>query len=163
MLLHVIMMMMSCFCGMVDRRKAFSLISSRYHWQGVSPSQISNTPQRIWIRAELQFSLFWMKLCSSDNHCVAIILLPIVGFIWNYLKWAESYAQATSLYMLLRQISFQQSWVFRLWEKSQGMHRSVYCMWPHQKSCLRYWKKFCLKKIWRLKFEFKLKFATKWN
>ena len=71
MFLHVIMMMMSCFCGMVDQRKVFSLISSRYHWQRVSPSQISNTPQRIWTRAELEFSLFLMKLCSSDNHCKA--------------------------------------------------------------------------------------------
>ena len=38
------MMMMNCFCGMVDRGKAFSLISSRDHCQRFSPSQISNTP-----------------------------------------------------------------------------------------------------------------------
>ena len=37
------MMMMNCFCGMVDRRKAFSLISSRDHCQRSSPSWISNT------------------------------------------------------------------------------------------------------------------------
>ena len=36
--------MMNCFCGMADRRKAFSLISSRDHGQRSSPSQISNTP-----------------------------------------------------------------------------------------------------------------------
>ena len=39
------MMMMNCFCGMVDWRKVFSLISSRDHCQRSSPSQISNTPQ----------------------------------------------------------------------------------------------------------------------
>ena len=39
------MMMMNCFCGMVDRRKAFSLISSRDHCQRSSPSRISDTPQ----------------------------------------------------------------------------------------------------------------------
>ena len=38
-------MMMNCFCGMVDRRKAFSLISSRDHCQRSSPSRISDTPR----------------------------------------------------------------------------------------------------------------------
>ena len=32
------MMMMNCFCGMVDRRKKFSLISSQDHCQRFSPS-----------------------------------------------------------------------------------------------------------------------------
>ena len=41
----IIMMMMNCFYGMVDRRKAFSLISSRDHCQRSSPSQISDTPR----------------------------------------------------------------------------------------------------------------------
>ena len=37
---------MNCFfCGMVDRRKAFSLISNRDHCQRFSPWQISNTPR----------------------------------------------------------------------------------------------------------------------
>ena len=39
------MMMMNCFCGMVDKRKAFTLISSLDY-----------------------FRFCWMKLCSSDNH-----------------------------------------------------------------------------------------------
>ena len=38
-----LMVMMDCFCGMVDRRKALSLISSRDHRQRSSPSQISDT------------------------------------------------------------------------------------------------------------------------
>ena len=37
--------LMNCFCGMVDRRKVFSLISSRDHFQWSSPSQISDTPR----------------------------------------------------------------------------------------------------------------------
>ena len=36
------MMMMNCFCGMFDRRKAFSFISSRDHRQRSSPSRISD-------------------------------------------------------------------------------------------------------------------------
>ena len=39
------MMMMNCFCGMVDRQKAFCLISSLDHCQRLSPSQISDMPQ----------------------------------------------------------------------------------------------------------------------
>ena len=33
------------FCGMVDQRKAFSLISSWDHCQRSSPSRISNSPR----------------------------------------------------------------------------------------------------------------------
>ena len=39
------MMIMNCFCGKVDRRKAFSLISSQDHCQRFSPSWISDTPR----------------------------------------------------------------------------------------------------------------------
>ena len=39
------MVMMDGSCGMVDRPKAFSLISNRDHCQRPSPSQISDTPQ----------------------------------------------------------------------------------------------------------------------
>ena len=63
-------MMMNCFCGMVDRRKAFSLIFSWDHCQRSSPSRISDTPQAmVWTyREEPEFRLIWMKLHSSDNH-----------------------------------------------------------------------------------------------
>ena len=43
MMMMMMMMMMNCFCGLVDRRKAFSLISSRDHCQRSSPLQISDT------------------------------------------------------------------------------------------------------------------------
>ena len=36
---------LNCFCGMVDRRKTFSLISRRENCQRSSPSRISDTPQ----------------------------------------------------------------------------------------------------------------------
>ena len=38
-------LLMNCFCGMVDWRKAFSLISSWDHCQRSSPSRISDTPR----------------------------------------------------------------------------------------------------------------------
>ena len=40
-----LMMMMHCFCSMVDRRKTLSLISSRDHCQRLSPWRISNRPR----------------------------------------------------------------------------------------------------------------------
>ena len=60
--------LMNCFCGMVDRRKAFSFISSRDHCQRSSPSRISDTLSRVWTCAEPEFRLSWMKFCSRDNH-----------------------------------------------------------------------------------------------
>ena len=36
---------LNCFCGMVDRRKAFSLVSSQDHCQRSSQSRISDMPR----------------------------------------------------------------------------------------------------------------------
>ena len=41
----MMMMMMDCFCDMVDRQKPFNFISSRDHCQRSSPSRISLTPR----------------------------------------------------------------------------------------------------------------------
>ena len=64
-------MMMNCFFGMVDRRKAFSLIFSRDHCQRSSTTRISDSP---WAGFELaqnlswmKFRLSWMKLCSKNK------------------------------------------------------------------------------------------------
>ena len=57
----MMIIMINRFSSMVDRRKAFSLISSRDHCQRSSPSRISNTPRA-------GFRLSWMMLCSSDNR-----------------------------------------------------------------------------------------------
>ena len=78
----MMMMMMNCFC-MVDRRKAFSFISSRDHCQRSSPSRVSNMPRAGFEPVQnLSSGLAeWscavvitatprrhMTLCSSDNH-----------------------------------------------------------------------------------------------
>ena len=63
----MIMMMMNCFCGVVDRRKAFSLISSRGHCQRSSPLWISDTPQAGHIARALLVQGLWhfVPLCPS--------------------------------------------------------------------------------------------------
>ena len=44
-MMMMMMIIINCFCGMVDWRKVLSLISSRDHCQRSSPSRISDTPQ----------------------------------------------------------------------------------------------------------------------
>ena len=44
-MMMMMMMMTNCFCGMVDRRRAFSLIFSWDHYLRFSPSRISDTPR----------------------------------------------------------------------------------------------------------------------
>ena len=54
MMMMMMMMMINCFCGMVDRRKAFSLISSLDHCQRSSPP--AHFASRVWTCAEPEFS-----------------------------------------------------------------------------------------------------------
>ena len=54
----MMMKMMNCFCCIVDWW-------NRGHYQRSSPWRISDTLQT---RFELDLSLRWMKLCSSDNQ-----------------------------------------------------------------------------------------------
>ena len=63
----MMMMMMNCFCGMVDRQKAFSLISNWGHCQRSSPPRISGTPQAGFEPALDLLRFSWMKLYSSDS------------------------------------------------------------------------------------------------
>ena len=57
------------FCGMVDQRKAFSLISSQHHCQEILTTlNLQHATSRTWICAEPEFRFCWMKLCSSDKH-----------------------------------------------------------------------------------------------
>ena len=61
--------MMNYFCGMVGWRKVSSFISSRNHFQrSFSPSQnLRHALSRVWTWTELEFRLYWMKLCSRGN------------------------------------------------------------------------------------------------
>ena len=64
-MVRVEVMMMDCFCGMVDRRKALS----RDYCQRFSLSPNAWQAMRgIWTCAKTEFKLCWMKLCSSNKH-----------------------------------------------------------------------------------------------
>ena len=69
------------FCGMVDRRKAFSLISSGDHCQEIRTiANLRHAASRVWTCAELEVRISWMKSCSSDN----IIFILLFWFWYCY-------------------------------------------------------------------------------
>ena len=63
MMMMMMMMIINCFCGMVDRRKAFCLISSQEHCQRSSPSRISDRPGVGFERAQM---CFWETAVSMN-------------------------------------------------------------------------------------------------
>ena len=64
MMMMMVMMMMNSFCGMVDRGKAFSLISSSDHCQIYSLSRISDTPRAGFEPAHKLNSVFFEWSCA---------------------------------------------------------------------------------------------------
>ena len=63
-LLMMMMMMMNSFCGMVDRLKTFSLISSRGHCERSSASRISDTPRAGFKPAQNLSLSFFEWICT---------------------------------------------------------------------------------------------------
>ena len=63
-LINIAMMMMNCFCGMVERRRTISLISSRDHCQRSSPSRISDTSRAGFEPAQNQSSGLVERSCA---------------------------------------------------------------------------------------------------
>ena len=64
----IMMMMMNCFWGIFDQRKAFSLISNQEHCQRSSPTRIFDASQvRVEPVHNLKSGLIEWS-CSSDNH-----------------------------------------------------------------------------------------------
>ena len=96
MMMSMMMMMVNCFSGMVDRRKAFNLISSRDHCQRSSPLRISDTPRTGFEPAQNLSSglCLWMKMCSSDNHYKTalpnLFLTSYLMCIWILKKYRYS-------------------------------------------------------------------------
>ena len=80
---------MNCFCGMVDRRKEFSIISNRDHCQRSSPSLISDTPRAGFEPAQNLSSDFVEWICAvviiemfgNSKLLFSISILPLRD--WN--------------------------------------------------------------------------------
>ena len=76
----VIMMMMNYFCGMVDRQKAFSLISSRNHCQRYSPPRISDASRAGFEPAQSLSSGFVEWSCAVVITTTPRYLLAVKKF-----------------------------------------------------------------------------------
>ena len=85
MMMMMMMMMINQFCGMVDRKKTLSFISSWDYCQRFSPSQISHTPGAWFEPAQNLSSYFvewsctvviaslWNKNCSGNGNVETLI------------------------------------------------------------------------------------------
>ena len=86
----IYMMIMNCFCGMADRRKAFTLISSRDHCQRSSPSRISDTPRAGFEPAQslnsglVKWSYAAVITTTPRHHYIMLIYLLYL-FIFLYI------------------------------------------------------------------------------
>ena len=80
----MMMMMMNCFCAMVDQPKAFTLISSWDHCQKSSLLRISKTPQAGFKSVQN------LSLALVEWSCTVVI--PAAK-IWKYLATWEPEAK----------------------------------------------------------------------
>ena len=89
MMMMRIMMMMNCFCGLVDRRKTFNLISSRDHFQRPSQSRIFDTPGARYEPAKNQSSGFVEWSCAAvitttPRRHICQLNNYFLSFFWIY-------------------------------------------------------------------------------
>ena len=75
-----LMIMMICFCGMVDWQKAFSLTSCFDHCQILTITNLWHAVSWVWTCTEHEFRLSWMKLCSSHNQYTTV---PLLCILWG--------------------------------------------------------------------------------
>ena len=116
------MMMVDCFCGMVDRRKALNLISSRDHYQRLSPLEISDTLQTRSEPLQNLSSGFMEWSCA-----VIITTMPRRHCIWAKGLRGAGKEWSTFLYIHLSSLSNILKWQMR--PSAQAWHK--YSMQGH--------------------------------
>ena len=82
MMIMIMMMLMRCFRGIVDQRKAFSLISSWDHFQRLSPLRISDTP-RARFEPEQNLSSGFVELSC------AVVITTAAHMFFTFVTTAE--------------------------------------------------------------------------
>ena len=120
--------LMNCLCGMVQRRKAFSRVSSRYHCQRSPPSQIFDTPQAgfesaqnlssglvewscvVVITTILRCQIVLKSIKSIQLPCYCVVL---TGFSSDYLSsweepiWLNEWLVLSHCFIILKSWSVQ--------------------------------------------------------
>ena len=105
------MMMMNCFCGMVDWRKAFSPTSSRDDCQRSSPSRVSYTQQAGVEPAQNLSSGLVEWSCAVATTTTPRLSIDYIFTILDYLL--------TNTFHMLKHYSFQ---IFFFIGKTQGLN-----------------------------------------
>ena len=76
------MIMMNCFCRMVDWRKAFTPYSQLWPLSEIlTIANLWHIASRVWTCAESESRLCWIKLCSSDNQYTMETLLTFLALL----------------------------------------------------------------------------------
>ena len=111
----LLMMMMNCFCGMVDERKTISLICSRRSEMSeiFTIVNLQHAASRIWTCAKPEFRFHWMKLCSSDNqytNTTNVIFLAKLRLFWLKISTHIANSYISNYYFLLLNDSPYKTW-----------------------------------------------------
>ena len=98
----MMMMMMNCFCGMVDQRKAEPYFQPGLLSEIVTIANLRHATSRVWTCAESEFRLWWMKLYSSDNHYTTaspttLLYLRKIRWYWKVVSWKSTGLSAEQL------------------------------------------------------------------
>ena len=78
------MMKNELFCSMVDQRMVLPYFQPGPLSEILTIVNLRRAARRIWACAEPEFRLWWMKLCSSDNHYINsqyITAVPIMRLL----------------------------------------------------------------------------------
>ena len=140
MMMTMMMIMMIWFCCMVDRRKAFSFISSEDHCQRSSPSWISDTP-----RAGFEPAL---NLISGFVEWSCAVVIPVEisekVFLFISAEWNTTFVLTKKMYF--NWINYAKSFYQRKYHNQHfnitypgGMTTKYTCIQINSRSCY-FWK-----------------------
>ena len=73
-----LLMIMNCFCGMVDWTKVCQFLFSAGTIVSDHCQYLRHAASRTWTCAEPEFMLSGMTLCSSDNHYTTVVIVVFV-------------------------------------------------------------------------------------
>ena len=127
MMMMMVMMIMNCFCGMVDRRKAFSLISSQDHCQRSSPSWISDMLQAGFKPAQNLSSGF------VEWSCAVVITTTPRRHSFNLMNTGMHFL------LLIFQNIFYCFWMMTGMKNVNNFSTFCYCLFPNSNKYLQFW------------------------
>ena len=108
----MMMMMMIYCCGMVDRQKVDPYFQSGPLSEILHIVNLRHAGSRIWTCAEPVFRLWWMKLCSSDNHYTkAPLLILFIHYLSYWSLFIATYlSYFSSMYKPFKCMNENNNW-----------------------------------------------------